>query len=48
VFKDTSGASMVEYVVLVVMLLGLVVTALLTVTGTIWDKLHDVNLDLGS
>jgi Flp pilus assembly pilin Flp len=48
VFINASGASMVEYVVLVVLLLGLVVTALLTVTGTVWDKLQDVNLALGS
>jgi hypothetical protein len=39
---------MVEYVVLVVMLLGLVATALLTLTGTIWGKLQNVNVDLGS
>jgi hypothetical protein len=39
---------MVEYVVLVVLLLGLVATALLALTGTIWSKLQNVNVDLGS
>jgi Flp pilus assembly pilin Flp len=39
---------MVEYVVLVVLLIGLIGVALLDLSGTISKKLSNVNVQLGS
>jgi Flp pilus assembly pilin Flp len=46
--RKPSGASMVEYVVLIVLLVALVGGSLLALTGTIMEKLHDVSVDIGS
>jgi Flp pilus assembly pilin Flp len=46
--RDPRGASMVEYVVLVVLLVGLVGGALWTLYGTMVSKLQSVNTDIGS
>jgi Flp pilus assembly pilin Flp len=42
------GASLVEYVVLVVLLIALVGGALLAIAGTLSDKLSSVYVDIGS
>jgi len=46
--RDLRGASMVEYVVLVVLLVGLVGVALLQLVSTIYGKLSDVYVDIES
>jgi Flp pilus assembly pilin Flp len=46
--RKASGASMVEYIVLIVLLVGLVGAALLSLVGTIWNRLESTNVDLGS
>jgi Flp pilus assembly pilin Flp len=46
--RKTRGASMVEYVVLVVLLVGLVGTALWSLVGAMIKKLNQVNTDIGS
>lgn len=46
--RKIRGASLVEYVVLVVLLIALVGGALLAVAGTLYDKLTHVYVDIGS
>jgi hypothetical protein len=46
--NQRSGSSLVEYIVLVVLLLALVGGALLALTNTIWAKLANTNVNLGS
>lgn len=48
VLRKPSGASMVEYIILVTLVVGLVGAALLTLINTIWGKLEDVNVQIGS
>jgi Flp pilus assembly pilin Flp len=46
--RKTSGASLVEYVVLIVLLVALVGGSLLALTDTIYQKLRDAYFDVGS
>ena len=46
--RKNRGASLVEYIVLVVLLIALVGAALLALTVTISHKLSNVYVDLGS
>ncbi|MGD0173721.1 MAG: hypothetical protein ABSC61_04700 [Anaerolineales bacterium] len=46
--REVRGASMVEYVVLVVLLIALIGGALLGLSATIAHKLQNVYVDLGS
>ena len=46
--RGCRGASMVEYVVLVVLLVGLVGTALWSLVGAMIAKLQSVNANVGS
>jgi Flp pilus assembly pilin Flp len=46
--RKPSGASLVEYVVLVVLLVALVGGSLLALTTTIYQKLSNVYVDVGS
>jgi hypothetical protein len=48
VLRKARAASMVEYVVLIVLVITLVGIALLGLAGTIYNKLETVNVDLGS
>ena len=48
VLRRIRGASMVEYVVLVVLLIALIGAALLGLSVTISQKLYNVYVDLGS
>jgi len=46
--RNLRGASMVEYVVLMVLLVGLIGLALVTLSETISNKLQNVYVDIGS
>jgi Flp pilus assembly pilin Flp len=46
--RRVRGASMVEYVVLVVLLIVLVGGSLLALAGTIYNKLYNVSVNIGS
>jgi len=48
VIRSNRGASMVEYVVLVVLLIASVGVSLVALTGVIRNTLQHVNLDIGS
>jgi hypothetical protein len=47
-FRKPNGASLVEYVVLIVLLVALVGGSLLALTNTIYHKLANVYVDVGS
>ncbi len=46
--REIRGASLVEYVVLVVLLIALIGGGLVTLSRLISNKLQNVNVDLGS
>lgn len=46
--KKPIAASMVEYIVLVVLLVGIVGTALIGLINTIYGKLSSVSADIGT
>lgn len=47
-FRKPSGGSMVEYVVLIALIVSLVLPPLLLLIDTIWTKLANTNVNLGS
>jgi hypothetical protein len=48
VLRKARAASMVEYVVLIVLVITLVGISLLSLANTIYNKLETVNVDIGS